>query len=361
MRPGVLIVGNFLSSHGGSRGVCEELAPRLADRHFPIVTTSNKRNRALRLADMLSVIWNARHDYQVAQVDVYSGPAFFWAETAVRLLRLLGKPIVVTLHGGGLPEFASKHARRVRSLLSDVALVTVPSQYLLEQMSGYRSDLLLIPNAVDTSSYRFRVRRPLRPNLIWLRAFHAIYAPEIVPKVIASVKKNFSSVHVTMVGPDKGDGSLERTLAAADAGGIREHITVCGPVPKANVPAMLDEGDIFLNTARFDNTPVSVVEAMAAGTCIVSTRVGGIPYLLSHEQDALLVPVDDFEAIATAVQRLLTDRELSSRLQSNAAQKAANFDWNNVLPRWETLLTSVAQRGSVTKRKRAVQEGERLV
>lgn len=360
-RPGVLIVGNFLSSHGSSRGVCEELAPRLAARNFQVVTTSSKQNRALRLAEMLSVIWNARHDYQVAQVDVYSGPAFLWAEAAIHLLRALGKPFIITLHGGGLPDFASKHRRRVKSLLGAAAVVTVPSPYLFERMSDYRSDLLLIPNAVSTSSYRFRVRQPLLPNLIWLRAFHSIYAPEMIPKVIARLKVDIPSVHATMVGPDKGDGSLKRTLSEAESCDVREHVTVRGPIAKTDVPAMLDVAHILLNTARFDNTPVSVIEAMAAGTCVISTRVGGIPYLLSHEQDALLVSVDDPDAMATAVRRLLGDENLAIRLQRNAAEKAASFDWDNVLPRWEALLTSVAQRRSLRKRKRIVTESQRLV
>jgi glycosyltransferase involved in cell wall biosynthesis len=107
------------------------------------------------------------------------------------------------------------------------------------------------------------------------------------------------------------------------------------------VPAKLADADIFLNTSRVDNTPVSVLEAMASGMCIVSTDVGGIPHLLQPEQDALLVPTDDPEQMARAVRRIVTDANLARRLSLNARKSAEQFDWSVVTPRWEALLESV--------------------
>jgi glycosyltransferase involved in cell wall biosynthesis len=164
-----------------------------------------------------------------------------------------------------------------------------------------------------------------------------------------------------MIGPDKGDGSLTETLSAAKSLAVSEHISIRGPITKAEVPDMLATGDIFLNTSRFDNTPVTVIEAMAAGLCVISTRAAGIPFLLSHEQDALLVPVDDCEAMAAGVRRLLTDQDLAMKLQRNANEKSGNFDWDLVLPRWETLLSSVIQTCKASKHSGIVTERERLV
>jgi glycosyltransferase involved in cell wall biosynthesis len=71
--------------------------------------------------------------------------------------------------------------------------------------------------------------------------------------------------------------------------------------------------------------------------------VGGIPYLVEHEKDALLVPPNDPEAMAAAVRRILTEPGLAERLSRNARQKAEQFDWAIILPQWEALLTRVAQ------------------
>jgi glycosyltransferase involved in cell wall biosynthesis len=77
---------------------------------------------------------------------------------------------------------------------------------------------------------------------------------------------------------------------------------------------------------------------MAAGLCIVSTSAGGMPDLLEHESDALLVPPGDAAAMAKAVRRILQQPGLAQRLSHNAMFKAQAFDWSAILPRWERLL-----------------------
>src|SRR4051812_7377793 len=130
----VLLVGNFLSAAGGSRGVCEELAMRLPDADCAVVTTSSRRARLPRLVDMVSTVWRQRRRYAVAHVDVFSGPAFFWAEAVCAALAVAGKPYILTMHGGSLPRFASRRPGRVRRLLRSAAAVTTPSRYLLETL-----------------------------------------------------------------------------------------------------------------------------------------------------------------------------------------------------------------------------------
>jgi glycosyltransferase involved in cell wall biosynthesis len=87
---------------------------------------------------------------------------------------------------------------------------------------------------------------------------------------------------------------------------------------------------------------------MACGLCVVSTNVGGIPYLLEHEHDALLVPPDDAEAMAAAVTRLLTEPGLAERLSHNARQKAEQFDWSVILPQLENILITLTTHTSPT-------------
>ncbi len=282
----VLTIGNFLSGAGCSRGVCEDLAERLAADGWEVITASGKRPRLFRLADMVMTAVKHRHKYGVAQVDVYSGPAFFWAEAVCWTLRRLGKPYVLTLHGGNLPEFAKRWPGRVGRLLRSARVVTAPSAYLKEQ---------------------------------------------------------FPDVQLTMVGPDKGDGSFQRVQAEVAAAGLADRVMFRDQVAKKEVPQVLAQGDIFLNTATVDNSPVSVVEAMACGLCVVSTRVGGIPFLVDHGKDGLLVEPGNVDSMTFAVARFLTDEGLARSCSHNGREKVQKWDWSLMLAEWDMLLRKVLQ------------------
>lgn len=252
---------------------------------------------------------------------------------------------MLTLHGGNLPAFTHRASKRVQHLLQSASAVTAPSAYLLEQMCVYRQDMVLLPNSLDLTKYRFRHRAHVTLNLIWLRAFHEIYHPSLAVKVVALLTKEFPAVSLVMIGPDKGDGSRDKMMNLAQELGVQDRVTCPGKVPKTEIAHWLQQGDIFLNTTRVDNMPVSVIEAMACGLCVVSTNVGGIPYLLKDEHDALLVPAGDDVAMATAVRRLVAEEGLAERLSRNGRRKVEEFGWPNILPRWEKLLIEVAAEG----------------
>jgi glycosyltransferase involved in cell wall biosynthesis len=343
----ILLIGSFLSSSGGTRSVCEELAERLEKRGWPVLTVSRKRNRLARLHDILWTIVSRRKQYEVAQIDVFSGAAFLWAELACLTLRSLGKPYILSLHGGNLPAFAARRQGRVRRLLAGANDVTAPSSYLQTELGSLRSDITLLPNALDLDRYPFRLRGKPGPRLVWLRAFHQIYNPQLAVKTLALLSGEFSEVQLTMIGPDKGDGSLAETRSLAAELGVSSRIEIIPGVAKEQVPERLQPGDIFLNTSRIDNMPVSVVEAMACGLCVISTAVGGVRHLIHHGEDGLLVPDGDAGAVAEAVRMVLSDPALATRLSSKSRLKAEQLDWGIVLDRWETLLSTAGRQRSV--------------
>ncbi|MDD3005790.1 glycosyltransferase family 4 protein, partial [Flavobacterium sp.] len=93
--------------------------------------------------------------------------------------------------------------------------------------------------------------------------------------------------------------------------------------------------DIFINTTHFDNTPVSVMEAMTLGLPVVSTNVGGIPFLLSDNKNALLVDDDDTKAMVESIQKLIENLEKAAFLANNARSFIEQMDWKVVKKQWE--------------------------
>ncbi len=354
--PRVLLIANFLSEAGGSRSVLEDLVERLRGRAPEIVLASHYRWGLLRGLHMAATAIVRRLHYDVAMLDLYSGRAFLWGETMGRLLKVLGCPFVLTLRGGLLPDFAKRHPRRVSACLSRADIVAAPSGFLLENMRPFTPNIVLLPNPLDLDRYAFTLRRSPKPKLVWLRSFHEVYDPCLAVHVLSTLVKDFPDVTLTMVGADKGDGSWQRVDRLAIKCGVRDRLTMPGKVAKKDVPNWLNQSDIFLNTTTADNAPVSVLEAMACGLCVVTTNAGGLPFLVEDQVDALLVPPHDPVAMVRAVRRLLSEPALAEALSAAGRRKAEQYAWSAQMQHWETILRSVSpkwylgvggQRGSI--------------
>ena len=339
----ILFVGNHLSQFGANVGTSEILAEKLRQENWNVLLTSHKKNKLFRLLDMLLTIFLKRESFAVAKIDVFSGLAFIWAYLSGRLLTLLHKPYILTLHGGNLPSFSAKYSRPVMRLLSGAKAVTAPSEYLVQKMEPYYTGIRLITNGIDYNKYQGFARPDNGSTLLWLRAFHGIYNPELCPKFLAKLKNQGLIVDMIMIGPDKGDGSLNKTIELAESLCVMDQIKIVPGIPKDEVPHALSQGDIFINSTNVDNIPVSLIEAMASGLPIVTTNVGGVPWLVEDGVDGLLVPPDDPDAMANAVKEILTHSEFAARLSANARKKAENYDWSNILPQWEQLFYETIQ------------------
>lgn len=147
-----------------------------------------------------------------------------------------------------------------------------------------------------------------------------------------------------MYGPDKRDGSKARTETAVRRLGLEERVLLGGAIPAEEVPSILQDGDIFLNTSEVDNAPRSVVEAMACGLCVVSADVGGLSSLIRDGQEGLLIDSDEPGELAAAVRSILEDSDLAARLSRNGYEVARKHDWAVVFPLWQRLFYRILER-----------------
>ena len=116
-------------------------------------------------------------------------------------------------------------------------------------------------------------------------------------------------------GPDR--AQLEALAADME---LAEDVRLLGW--RDDVPDILRAADLFLHPARDEGFGLVVVEAAAAGLPIVASEVGGIPEIITHEHDGLLVPPGEPNALAAAIQRLLNEPEQARRLGDNARRTA---------------------------------------
>lgn len=325
----------------------EILADLFGSEGWTVRETSSIPSRPLRLVDTVSCLLRWRRSIDVVVLSVFSGPAFVMADLSSLLARWLRLPIVMVLHGGNLPEHARSRPRWTRRVLARAHAIIAPSAFLADVRVVGDQPVTVIPNVVDLSGIDFHPRSRLRPRVLWMRTFHPVYNPSMAVRAVAQLQQRAPDAILTMAGQEKGLTDATRTEAdtLCPDGSVR----FTGFLDRDGKRLAFNDHDIFVNTNRVDNTPVSVIEAAAAGLPIVATAVGGIPDLLTHEQTALLVPDDDDAAMADALERLLNDPELAARLSVQGRQLAEQSAWPAVRDRWIPVLLDVAR--SVPRRR----------
>jgi glycosyltransferase involved in cell wall biosynthesis len=117
-----------------------------------------------------------------------------------------------------------------------------------------------------------------------------------------------------------------------------EGIDIVGRVPREALPGEYRRSDLFVLPTLADNTPVTLMEAMASGLPSVATAVGGIPELVEPGRSGLLVPAGDIAALASAVDGLVADGEARRRMGMAARQAAeAKFSKVRMVQELETI------------------------
>ncbi len=332
----VLYIGNALSKSKGTPTVIETLSAHI--KAFCNVTVaSHKPNKVLRLLDMVGLVLKNRSQTDVVLIDTYSTINFFYALIISQMCRVLKIKYITILHGGDLEDRLQHSPKLSRLIFKNAHAIVAPSHFLKSvfETYGYK-EILFIPNSIELDHYEFTDRRIDTLSLLWVRSFSALYNPDQAVLVLDTLLKMGYDATLTMIGPE-GDGSLAKTKALAKQKNLKVDFT--GKLSKAEWIAYSKTCTIFINTTNVDNTPVSVIEAMALGLPVVSTNVGGLPYLISDGDDGLLVAPKDPEVMAEAIQKLKLDEALRAKLVHNARAKVENFTWEAVRPKWEGLLS----------------------
>ena len=332
----LLYIGNKLHKHGFNKTSVETLGVFLADEGYAITYTSDKKNQIIRLLDMMLATFLNASKVDYILIDTYSTSSFWYAFFCSQLARLFRVKYIPILHGGDLPNRLKKHPFLSRLIFKNAYVNVAPSNYLLEKFKekGFEN-IVFIPNSIQLGEYKFKKRIQLQPNLLWVRSFAKIYNPEMAIQVFKLLKEKYSHATLTMVGPDK-DGSLIETRNLAESLNIEVNFT--GKLTKKEWTDLALDNDIFINTTHFDNTPVSVIEAMALGLPVVTTNVGGIPFMLTDKENALFVNDNEPNEMFNAIEILLKDIDMVQKLTNNAKILVNDMDWQVVKLKWKELL-----------------------
>jgi glycosyltransferase involved in cell wall biosynthesis len=281
-----------------------------------------------RLMPYLGRLWAAAGRADLVHVMANSGWSWhLFAAPAVWVAVLRGVPVVVNYRGGEADDFLSRSARWVRPTLARTGGVLVPSGFLQEVFARYGVVARIVPNVVDLARFRpATVERSAAdgPHIVVARNLEPIYGIPVALRAFALVLAEYPRARLSIAGSGP---QVDELKALASELGLDGRSTFTGRLDREQMATLYREADLMLNPSRVDNTPNSVLEALASGVPVVSTAVGGVPYIVEDGRSALLVPRDDVAAMAAAAMRVLGSPDLRRQLVDGGLNEVRRYTW----------------------------------
>ncbi len=321
----LLFITNYKSNVGGISGQVKILNDYLSIEGVKTKIFSSGRSK-IRPFLIFTLIFTAKN-YDIIHIHGCSYLGGFYPIVLGTLVgKILKKRIIITYHGGAAREFFGNHPSFIKIIMKYAQHITVPSRYLANIFFEYGFQPIVIPNIINKKFVKFRIREEINPYLIVTRSLEKIYNIECAIKAFQIVKERHENGKLIIIG----DGSERKNLELFVNQLNLEDVVFKGRIPNNDIYNELNKSDIFLNPTTIDNMPVSSLEALACGLLIISTKVGGIPYIIKDNENGLLVDDNDHVAMADKVDELIRNKKLSRKLINNGKKCIDNYNWHAI-------------------------------
>ena len=307
--------------------------------------------RALaRLLPYLFALHAAAGRADVVHVLASSGWSWhLFAAPAVWISRARRVPVVVNYRGGGAKPFLSRAAAFVRPTLKRASALVVPSEFLREVFSRFGLAARVVPNVIDAELFRpapapIGFTKPdgtrTGPHILIARNLEPVYDVATGLRAFRLVRERIPTARLSVAGTGPERGRLE---ALAEELGLGDSVRFVGRVENEEMPVLYREADVMLNPSLADNMPISILESLACGIPIVTTNVGGIPFLVREGETARLVSSGDEKAMAGAIESLWSDKEQAARQSRAGLELAQQYTWPRIRERWAAIYREAAR------------------
>jgi len=292
-----------------------------------------------------------RLDFDIAHLHVSHGLSLI-RKTSVALAIGKRRPIVVQLHSGTLLmpgarskwevllwDFLTRRADAVLCLNRDVEL------RVLARLIGHHEPptTAVIANCVTVPPNIEAAETADRPTLLFLGRLGTLKGIDTLLEAFALLDSPTTTLMLC------GDGDLARWESEAERLGIRSSVEFTGWIEPHQRWSYLKAATALILPARAEGLPMSVLEALGAGIPVIVTPVGGIPDYLVDERDALIIPVDDPQALADSMRRVISDPQLTAALSRRGRiTYAQHFDPAILMDRLSDVYCNLESHGKLT-------------
>ncbi|MFE3317442.1 glycosyltransferase family 4 protein [Nocardia sp. NPDC059195] len=268
--------------------------------------------------------WIDSNDFDVLHIHEPNAPSL-----SMLALKIAEGPIVATFHTSTTKSLVLSTFQGVlrpyhEKISGRIAVSELARRWQVEALG---SDAVEIPNGVDVSA--FARGEPLdgypragRTVLFLGRYDEPRKGMDVLLGALPALIEHHPGVEILIVG--RGDEERLRREAGEHAG----HLRFLGQVSDAEKAAALRSADVYVApNLGGESFGIILIEAMAAGTPVVASELDAFRRVLRDGTAGLLTPIGDSDALATAIDTLLTDDETRERLVSTATQVVAGYDW----------------------------------
>lgn len=321
----VLLICNYKPGVGGISGQVEILQRKLRSEGHTADIISTKASVLHRLLIPFRLFSVAKH-YDVLHIHCCSGWGFLPAAVGVTVGRRLKKRMVLTYHGGGGEHFFDKHSHLVRHYLTRTDVNIVLSGFLAKVFDKHNLPYTIIPNIIELDGSHYRERKEIKPHFICIRSHEELYNIPCILRAFQQVLAQLPESTLTLVG----NGSQHNALAEMVKELVLTNVTFTGRVDNKEIYQHLDNADVMLSSPKVDNMPVSLLEAMNAGLLVISSQVGGVPYMVEDNHTGLLFESDNNAELAEKMVWAINNQTAAQNIIQNAHHAVNQYRWENI-------------------------------
>lgn len=349
----ILMLGTDFGSMGGMSSVINVYVRSGLLKNWKIlyVPTHRDGSKWLKLKTALGAWWRvlsqaARGNVAGAHIHVAAGASFWRKSLIVLPVFLLRVPVIFHIHDG---EFSNFYWSRcgdiarylVRKILESSSSVIALSNSWVEELKviAPKAVVVCIPNPVELNPMVDREGRD--PGSISILFLGRLSKEKGVFDLLAAFAE-IQNVPVKWSLILAGNGDLEKVQQLTNDLGLSATVELPGWVGPAKKAELLNRADVLVLPSYFEGLPMAILEAMASGLPVVSSRVGGIPEVLQDSVNGLLFSPGDVKALSHCFEILGTDISFARRLGRAARLRAENdFSVPVVIERLEQLYLDV--------------------
>lgn len=269
-----------------------------------------------------------------------------WVFPQGTIASLIGKltniPVIITAHGGDAFALQGSVLTRIKYWsLKNCSLWTSNTSATADAFWGDVSLPKLIPMGVDCQKFSSGNAEILRASLAQDQLLILFVGRLVEKKGVKDLitayslltKEQRNQTHIWIVG----DGSERKSLEIQSQSlQLTDKVSFLGKLPNVQLPDYYAAADIFVAPSIIDSAGdtegqgVTLVEAMASGTAIISTDTGGISEVVEHEHSGILVAPQSPLELKSAMIQLLDDRKLREQIAEQGKQSAEKYAWSRV-------------------------------